>query len=109
MQIVLPIRALSVNQTWRGRRFKTDLYQQYERDCFKLIRGTPVKGEVEIHFQFHYKKHPYDLDNGIKPILDILVKTGMIDDDRYLMKLIAEKFVGVEDKIVIDILPFGNV
>lgn len=112
MVINLPIKALSVNQVWQGRRFKTKAYKDFEQDCYKLIDykvrvgAMRVNGEVEIHYKFHLKNYKMtDVDNLIKPIQDVLVKCNFIEDDRKIMRIIAEKFKGA-DKIEIRILPF---
>ena len=107
MVIKIPLKALSVNAAWQGRRFKTKTYKDFETDCFKLIRGTPTKGNVEIHYRFYLKNHKAtDIDNLIKPIQDILVKCGLIEDDRRIMRIVAEKFKG-ENTMEISISEFN--
>ena len=106
MLIKIPIHPLTVNQAWCGRRFKSPAYKQYEQDCFKLIRGTKVRGEVQIHYKFYTPfASTTDIDNLIKPIQDILVKCELIEDDKRIMRIVAEKFKG-DDKIEIEILKY---
>jgi len=102
------VKPLSVNDAWQGRRFKTSEYKQYENDC--LWQKIPlVKGEVEIHYTFHLKRYSTsDVDNFIKPLQDILVKMGAIEDDKKVVRIVAEKvkdekeFTEVEIKQCVD-------
>ena len=104
MKIELQVKPLSVNKVWQGRRFKTQDYVDYESSCLWLLNKVkPVKGEVEIHYKFHFKGRMMDVDNPIKPLQDVLVKAGIIEDDRKIMKITAEKFKAREDSIEIEI------
>lgn len=106
MVITLQIKAISVNVAWKGRRFKTDDYIQYENDCFKLIKGTKVEGWVEIKYRFYLKNFGNtDVSNLVKLLEDIIVKCELITDDRKVVKFSAEKIKSKEDKIEIEILP----
>lgn len=99
--MILHIKALSVNQAWQGRRFKTKKYKDYEKECLLLLpEKKMIMGYVEISFLFYLKYFAtQDTDNLLKPIIDILVKKGYIQDDRYIVRLRAEKIKSKEDKI----------
>jgi len=49
MKIEIPIKPLTVNKAWQGRRFKTPAYKQYEKNCRWFLKGEKVGGEEEIH------------------------------------------------------------
>ena len=103
-EIEIPIKPLSVNKVWQGRRFKTKDYKDYEKNCLWFIKGEKIKGEIEIYYKFYVKNFLMcDVDNFIKPIQDIIVKAGLIEDDRFIKRIIAEKFKSENEKIVIDI------
>lgn len=114
MKIKLPIKALSINRAWMGRRFKTKDYKQFEEDCIKLISfsthgQTDLYEEraVEIHYTFYIKNYSMtDVSNLVKLLEDILVKCEIIKDDRYVISFTATKIKSKADKIVIEILPF---
>lgn len=93
IRISSDIRPLSVNEAWQGRRFKTPRYLGYERDLLlTLPKMEMVHGNVHVELDFFYKRDKVrDLDNGVKPLLDILVKRGYIEDDRYIYELIVRK------------------
>lgn len=102
------VKPLSVNKVWQGRRFKTFEYKKYEKDVSCFLKGKKIEGDIELHFKFYIKNDKMsDLDNFIKPILDIIVKNGLIQDDRFVKKIIAEKFHNDEEKIEIDIFKYS--
>lgn len=103
--MIIPLKALSVNAAWQGRRFKTKNYQQFERDMFMLMpKRKQTKGFVELHFKFYLTNYGMtDVSNLIKCTEDIIVKAGWIEDDRKVVKLTAEKIRAEENGIEIHI------
>ena len=102
----IPLKPLSVNRVWQGRRFKTKEYKQYEQDCSWFMKDKKVSGWVEINYKFFLPSKTYkmsDCDNFIKPIQDIMVKNKMIDDDRFIKRFTVEKFLAKEFCVVINI------
>jgi len=92
MKFKIETNPLTVNMAWQGRRFKSKDYLEYEKEVFYQLPKESIKGEIEIHFLFNVKTYSRrDVDNMIKPLQDILVKAGVIDDDKNIVKLIAEK------------------
>lgn len=91
--IQLQIKPLSVNQAWRGKRYKTPKYKSYEKDMLFLLPKikTPDKfKEIHIHIVYGFSTKLSDIDNPCKPFLDCLVKKYGFDD-RYITKLLQEK------------------
>jgi Holliday junction resolvase RusA-like endonuclease len=87
------IKPLSVNECWQGQRFKTKEYKQYEKDLLLMlpkIKLTIQKVSIEIVFGF--SNSLADIDNPLKPFLDILQKKYGIND-RDIYKLIVSKEV----------------
>ena len=98
------IKPLSINNAWKGRKFKTKEYDQYISDMFFLLPNKLNIDPENLHFIFHLKSTTYnkaDVDNFIKPILDIMVKKGILKDDRYVKKITIEKVISDEYKIEI--------
>jgi Holliday junction resolvase RusA-like endonuclease len=86
----LKYKPLSVNEAWQGRRFKTDKYQKYERDLLFLLPKIAVPSPpYYIEFEFGMSKLS-DLDNPVKPCLDILQKKYSIND-RDVMEMRVKK------------------
>lgn len=102
-------KPLSVNACWKGRRFKTDVYKQYELEVLLLANKTKwekIEGWVEIKYDFYLKNFSKtDTGNLEKPLTDILVKLGLIDDDRFIKKITLEKHQSKTNYIEIIILP----
>jgi len=72
---------LSVNKVWQGKRFKTPAYSKYENIVLLMlpkidIPMPPFKVIIELGFSSKLS----DIDNPLKPILDILQKKYYIND-----------------------------
>lgn len=79
--IRIKIKPMSVNQAWRGRRFKTKEYKVYENNLFYLLPKLDIpKTRLRIEFIFGIT-HIADLDNPSKLILDIFQKKYGFDDN----------------------------
>lgn len=82
MQIYAKIKPISVNNCWRGQRFKTPEYKAYEQELlYKLpmALSMPIK-PYAIHFDLGLSSPLADYDNCIKPLQDILQKKYGFDD-----------------------------
>ncbi len=109
MEFKLDIKALSVNDAWQGRRFKTPDYKRYENDVALLLRGVQraPEGKLQATYRFYMKNHKVaDNDNPVKPLQDILVKCGVLKDDRYIYRTIIEKVPSDHEYIEVEIEPF---
>ena len=77
----IEIKPLSVNQAWAGRRFKTPIYKKYERDLLLLLPSISYSNKkLSIKIDFGFSSTASDIDNPLKPFLDILQKKYKIDD-----------------------------
>jgi Holliday junction resolvase RusA-like endonuclease len=105
--IIINSKPMSVNQAWQGRRFKTQLYKNYEEDLswqIKLMKLKTITGWVNVEYRFYIKNFlRSDAGNFEKPLTDILVKNGLIEDDKFIKRLVIEKFKSDEEKIEIEI------
>lgn len=108
IEINYNIRPLSINEAWQGRRFKTKKYDDYERI---LISDLPrpvekIKGWVGVEIKFYFKNFGCrDIDNSIKPLLDILKKKGYFEDDRKIVWLRVEKMRSKKEGFSVKIYP----
>lgn len=105
----LKIKPLSVNEAYRGRRFISDKYHKYKRDV-ALILPKNLKipdGPLEIYFRFGVARLNCDVDNPVKPFLDILQAQYLFNDSR-VQKIITEKekVKTGEEYIIFDITPY---
>lgn len=90
----IKIKPLSVNQAFKGRRFKTDAYKSY---CIELSYLLPNKIDIpappfEIYFKFGLSSVNADGDNPVKPTQDIIAKKYGFND-----KLIKRWVIEVEN------------
>ena len=88
------IKHLSVNEAWKGRRFKTDKYKRYQRDVMLLLRPLQipaVPAKLAISITVGYSNALADIDNVAKPFIDILQKKYGFNDSRiYRLTLVKE-------------------
>lgn len=105
MKTRLPIKPLSVNQAFRGRRFKTPAYVKFQRDMLLLLPNVTLESISEVHLHFGFSSKLSDLDNGVKQVLDCIVKKYGIDD-RYINKIVLTKEIVQKGNEFIDIQIF---
>lgn len=90
--VKIKIKPLSVNRCWQGRRFKTPAYTEYEELVMYLMPKTVNirPGRLALYLSIGFSSRASDLDNAIKPLLDILQKKYGFDDKR-IYKIEASK------------------
>lgn len=78
----IPIKPLSVNRAWKGKRFKTAEYNFYEQQLLLLLpRNFKVPaGNLEVEIEMGFSNSASDIDNPIKPFIDILQKAYEFND-----------------------------
>ena len=75
------IKPLSVNKCWQGRRFKTPIYKGYENELLlKLVKIDVPNVSIGLNITFGFSNKLSDIDNPLKPFLDILQKKYKIND-----------------------------
>ncbi|MFB5624637.1 MAG: hypothetical protein ACE5RP_06985 [Nitrosopumilus sp.] len=94
MNIELNVKPLSVNEVWQGKRFKTLKYSKYERDLLLMIpKSKEVFSDMlRIELFFGFSSPLADLDNPVKPILDILQKKFGFND-KHIFELNIRKCI----------------
>ena len=89
--MLIKIKPLSVNNAWKGRRFKTDDYKFYEYEFLLKLRPLDIPdGKLNIYVMVGFSSLASDCDNILKPLLDILQKKYGFNDNR-VYKLTVEK------------------
>ena len=103
----LNIRPISVNRCWQGRRFKTEEYKSYEQEMiYRLPKMNVPKGKLQIKIKWGFSSEASDIDNPIKPLLDILQKKyGFNDKLIYKIELEKEDVKKGEEFIEFDLSP----
>ena len=92
------IKPLSVNEAWKGRRYKTDAYNAYQNAVLWLLPKIEIpQGDLSISFTFGFSTKAADIDNPVKPFLDILQKKYGFNDSR-VMEMSVKKVVVAKGK-----------
>lgn len=66
-----------------------------------------MSGKVAIKFDFYITSFGRsDVDNLLKPLIDIMVKKGVIDDDKKIVQILATKHNAFKPRIDIEIRPY---
>ena len=114
MNYKLQIKPLSVNQAWQGKRFKTNDYKAYEK--LMLLSLPPLKKTdkipdmIRIEFQFGFSNINADIDNPVKPLLDILQKKYKFNDSQVWEMEVGKKKVAKGQEYIqfniMSVLPF---
>ena len=101
--IKLNYKPLSVNECWQGKRFKTDKYKKYERDLLLMLPPLKIlNGKLKLDIQLGISSKNADIDNPIKPLLDILQKKYSFNDkDVYELRITKEDVKKGNEFIVI--------
>jgi Holliday junction resolvase RusA-like endonuclease len=87
--IYTEIKPLSVNDAWKGRRFKTDSYKNYEKELLLILPDIDIPdGDLAIFLQFGFSSSGSDWDNPIKPFVDVLQKKYGFNDSRIHMAVV---------------------
>lgn len=105
IEVEILMKPLSINAAYQGRRYRTPTYKKYQEDMHLLLpKKKMLEGQIGVLLTFRVKYPAMcDVDNFIKPILDIIVQKGYIYDDRRVYFLQAQKGKATEDSIKIEI------
>lgn len=82
MNFELDIKPLSVNEAWRGKRFKTDKYKSFENACLWLMPNLEISktAKLKVNLVFSFSNVNADIDNPTKMVLDCLQKKYEFND-----------------------------
>lgn len=75
---------------------KTKAMQEYEKNFFLqcgAYRNRQIKNFFEFYIDVYLPNQRQDLDNILKGVLDALQTCKAIANDRYCVKIVAEKFI----------------
>ncbi len=74
--IKIDIKPLSINKCWKGRRFKTKDYKEYEYQLLCLLPNNKKelfgKLKLKLEVEVGYSSKNADVDNMLKPFIDVL-------------------------------------
>jgi len=97
----LPIKALSVNKAYTGRRFKTQEASKYTRDVLLLLRPMSVPdGPLELSITWGFSSKGSDIDNCAKVFIDCLQKKYGFNDNRIYKLTLSKIIVAKGDEFI---------
>lgn len=104
MNVTLPLPE-TTNQAYatnNGRWYKTAKVKSWETEAGWLVKKAwkgkkPLRGSVRVDIRFLVKRDR-DIDGAIKPILDLMQRMGVYENDRQVMKLTVSKAKTVTPK-----------
>lgn len=105
----LPPTVNLLYRNFRGRRYKTASGRKYQERTAALIRrewrGKPAYIEpVELRITFTTNdRRKWDVDNRVKALQDCLSLAGVIEDDRQINILHAERQQGKKTATLIEV------
>ena len=92
--IKIDIKPLSVNEAWKGRRFKTDKYKSFERSLLLLLPKIEIpEGKLKVNFEFGFSNRGSDWDNPVKPFQDVLQKKYGFNDSKIYEAIVKKEIV----------------
>ena len=90
--IGIKIKPVSVNDVWQGKRFKTKLYRDYEEELLLLLPSLKIpNADLCITLEWGFSSKASDIDNPVKPFLDVLQKKYGFDDKKIFELNIKKK------------------
>ena len=101
----ISIKPLSVNEAWKGKRYKSKKYDKYEELLLSWLPEIEIPSvPIRIIYEFGFSNRASDIDNPVKLFTDVLQKKYDFDDkDVYEMNIkkviVAKKSEYVKFKI----------
>lgn len=90
----LPIKPLSLNNAYRGRRFTTPELKRYKEDVTKLLPKMDVPtGALAVRYVFGVSSKAIDGDNLIKCLQDALADAYGFNDNRICKWDVEKRYV----------------
>lgn len=102
MTIILKGRVISKknNRIASNNRYFTTSkrYKEWENEALWQLKGKKLTSQTDIQIVFHMKgKLDADLDNLVTSTLDVLQKSGVLENDKTITHIDAYKVPGNED------------
>ena len=103
-------KPLSVNEAWKGQRFKTDAYKEYEKTLLLFLPQIKLPAPpYKIFFTFGFSNMASDWDNPVKPLQDILQKKYNFNDKDIFEATVKKKIVKKGDEFMqFEIISFAT-
>jgi len=95
------IKPLSVNEAWKGRRFRSNKYKQYQCELTYLLPNLDVQaGKLELYVKWGFSSNGSDTDNGLKPFIDVISKKYGFNDNKIFRIIVEKEIVKKGDEFI---------
>lgn len=72
--------------------YKTPEAKAWITECLNHIgRKTPLKGKIDVSVEFYFARES-DIDNRLKPLLDLLQEANVVENDKQVYSLVVTKY-----------------
>lgn len=90
----IDIKPLSVNQAWKGTRYKTDKYKRFEFTVLLMLPKLKLpEPPYKLSLVFGFSNNASDLDNPVKMFQDIMAKKYGFNDKQIVELNIKKEIV----------------
>lgn len=103
------LKPLSANQAFCGAKTKTYTYRKYEGHLLRTLPPLdfPKDQPLELRVVVYYSSRASDLDNALKPFIDVLQKKYNFNDNRiYRLRATKVMVKKGEENIAFKLIPF---
>lgn len=105
----LEIKPLSVNEAWRGRRFKTPKAESYRNHLLWILPKVELpEGDLFLAVRFGLGSKGSDVDNCLKNFIDSLQVKYKFNDNR-IKQIFAEKVITKKGEEFIEFKFFNGI
>ena len=97
--IRINIKPLSVNEAFKGRKFRTTMYDVFQKKCMWLLPKLKVPdGRLELVINFGFSSSGSDIDNALKQTIDTLSKKYGFNDNKIYRLIVTKEIVSKGDE-----------
>lgn len=102
------LKPLSANQAFCGKKVKTAGYRKYENHLIRTLPDIEIPPDLmELRVVVYYSNRNSDIDNCLKPFIDVLQKRyGFNDNKIYRIRITKVIVPKGQENIAFRLLPF---
>ena len=96
------IKPLSVNDAWKGRRYRSDKYKSWSNALTYILPKLEMNlsGKMRLCIEYGFSSKGSDVDNPTKPFLDVLSKKYGFNDNQIYELILYKKIVKKGDEFI---------
>lgn len=98
----IEVKPFSVNNAWQGKRYRTNEYKRFQKDMMLLLPPLKIdfKNPLKVDLVFGFSSKASDIDNPVKPLLDILQKKYGFNDNQIMEMNLKKEVVKKGDEFI---------